>query len=66
MKGMVERRWRETIKSIGSAWYTAWVDAGQPDLLRLNGAQADPLTSKLIKEMDAAFKKGQAFGRPHE
>lgn len=30
---MVERRLRESIISVSSIWYTAWVDAGMPDLL---------------------------------
>jgi hypothetical protein len=29
---MVERQMRLCIKMIGDVWYTAWVDAGQPDL----------------------------------
>ena len=33
--GMVERRFRASIKMTGDLWYTAWVDAGQPDLRRL-------------------------------
>ncbi len=32
LDGMVERRMRAAIKCIGDFWYTAWVDAGQPDL----------------------------------
>ena len=32
MDGMVEDRFRAAIRSVGSAWYSAWVDAGQPDL----------------------------------
>lgn len=32
MAGMVEDRWTKTIKAIGDAWYTAWLDAGQPEL----------------------------------
>ena len=32
LDGMVERRMRAAIKMIGDFWYTAWVDAGQPDL----------------------------------
>jgi hypothetical protein len=35
LKGMVERRMRDAIKMIGDFWYTAWVDAGQPDLKSL-------------------------------
>ncbi|NND05375.1 MAG: hypothetical protein HKN87_03255 [Saprospiraceae bacterium] len=30
LKGMVEERMRASIQAIGSAWYTAWIDAGQP------------------------------------
>lgn len=32
LNGMVERRMRLSIFSIASFWYTAWVNAGQPDL----------------------------------
>jgi hypothetical protein len=32
LDGMVERQMRTAIKMIGDFWYTAWVDAGQPDL----------------------------------
>jgi hypothetical protein len=30
--GMIERRMRQSIFAIASFWYTAWVNAGQPDL----------------------------------
>jgi len=36
MKGMVEARMRAAILAVGSAWYSAWIDAGQPDLSSLN------------------------------
>ncbi len=32
LKGQVERRMRSSIAAVASVWYTAWVDAGQPDL----------------------------------
>jgi hypothetical protein len=35
LDGMVERRMRASIKMIGDFWYSAWVDAGQPDLSAL-------------------------------
>jgi hypothetical protein len=35
LDGMVERQMRSAIKMIGDFWYTAWVDAGQPDLKAL-------------------------------
>ncbi len=40
LAGQVEDRMRKAIHAIGSAWYTAWIDAGQPDfeldILQLN------------------------------
>jgi hypothetical protein len=35
LSGMVERQMRLSILAIGSLWYSAWVDAGQPDLKSL-------------------------------
>lgn len=32
LSGQVERRIRASILRVGSIWYSAWVDAGQPDL----------------------------------
>ena len=32
LAGMVERRMRQAIFAVASFWYTAWVDAGQPNL----------------------------------
>lgn len=32
LNGMVERQLRSSIKMIADFWFTAWVDAGQPDL----------------------------------
>jgi len=32
LEGMVERRLRQSMYTVASFWYTAWVDAGQPEL----------------------------------
>lgn len=32
LNGMIERRMRQSILAVASFWYTAWVNAGQPDL----------------------------------
>lgn len=63
MNNMVERRLRAAISAVGSIWYTAWVDAGQPDL---SGLQNTPPTDELIKEMqdlDAQYNSGSHKGR---
>jgi hypothetical protein len=35
LSGMVERQFRASVKMTGDLWYTAWVDAGQPDIKSL-------------------------------
>lgn len=49
MNGMVERRMRQAIIAVGSIWYTAWVDAGQPDLSKLTH---NPPSAELLKELE--------------
>jgi hypothetical protein len=36
LDGMVERQMRKSIKMIADFWYSAWINAGQPDLRRLD------------------------------
>ncbi len=63
LSGMVERRMRATIKAIASIWYTAWVDAGQPNL---TGNQVQPQTPEEIKEeaeMERKKLEGNIIGR---
>ena len=51
LNGMVERRMRKAIFTIGSFWYTAWVNAGKPDLERLSDKViSDSLKQAHIKE----------------
>jgi len=35
MNGMTERRLKQSIQAVAASWYTAWVNAGQPDLQQL-------------------------------
>ncbi len=65
--GMVEEQMRRAILAVGSAWYTAWVDAGQPDLSNLKDG---PLSTTDEKEQKEAEKKiqnaGKMLGRPED
>lgn len=36
LNGQIERRMKASIKMVGDFWYTAWVDAGQPNLNDFN------------------------------
>jgi len=66
LSGMVEERMRQSIHAIGCAWYTAWVDAGQPNLQL---GQALPLTAAERRELESLeqqFQHGKAKGRAHD
>lgn len=66
MRGMVERRMRQSIYAIASFWYTAWVNAGQPDLKKLSNKE---FTTEELKEFEAlnqAWKNSGIKGREHE
>ncbi len=66
LNGMVERRMRQAIRAVGSSWYTAWVDAGQPNLRRLlQTAPPELVSGREREELEAAFRKGEAKGRGH-
>lgn len=65
LKGMVQRRMRSSILEIGSFWYSAWVDAGQPNLDKLI---VQPLTKeqrqKIRREADL-YKTGKVLALTH-
>ncbi|MEO6904389.1 MAG: zinc dependent phospholipase C family protein [Bacteroidia bacterium] len=50
LKGMVERKMREAIFSVGSFWYTAWVNAGKPNLTLLKGKPISDSLKNINKE----------------
>jgi hypothetical protein len=41
LDGQVERQMRASIKMIADFWYTAWVNAGQPDLGNFSTLEVD-------------------------
>lgn len=63
LDGMVERRMRQSIYAVASFWYTAWVNAGQPDLktLRQQGFSADEL--KALEELNETWKNSASKGK---
>lgn len=50
LNGMVERQMRASVKMIGDVWFTAWVDAGQPNLKAL--INVTPTEAELKKRAD--------------
>ncbi len=61
LAGMVERRMLAAVEMVGSIWYTAWVNAGQPDLNRLGTKEYSDSLMKAQEEMEELWKKG---GKP--
>jgi hypothetical protein len=66
LDGMVERRMRLAILSVASFWYTAWVNAGQPDLTNLSKQKFSDTDIKEFEKLNDAWKNGKAKGREHE
>jgi hypothetical protein len=72
--GMVEAQMRRAILAIGSAWYTAWIDAGQPSVsdfkdlpfLSAKGSAVDSITEqKEQREAEKQIQSGKKMlGRP--
>lgn len=56
LKGMVERRMRLSVASTASFWYTAWVNAGQPDLRSLATQQFSEAEAKEFDALNASWK----------
>ena len=57
LKGMIERRMRQSIFAVASFWYTAWINAGQPDLTNLNAKNFSVEDLKEFEELNKAWSK---------
>jgi hypothetical protein len=66
LSGMVERMFRNSVKSIGDIWYTAWVDAGQPDLKLLINYKPTVEELEARKKELVAWKEKNVQARDHE
>src|ERR1700694_76203 len=66
LDGMVERRMRQSVFAVSSFWYTAWVDAGQPDLAILTGFTFHPETQEEFDRLNRAWKTMEMIGRKEE
>lgn len=66
LNGMVERRMRAAIHMVGSLWYTAWVNAGQPDLRKLEEKELSDSAKKAQEEEEYLWKNGRLKGKGHD
>lgn len=62
MNNMVERRMRQSIFAIASFWYTAWVNAGQPDLGTLGGKLYSEEELNELKKMNNSWRDQNQSG----
>ncbi|HYK77397.1 MAG TPA: zinc dependent phospholipase C family protein [Daejeonella sp.] len=62
LNGMVEQQMRAATLAIGSFWYSAWVDAGQPNLKKLRRTETEEERKRVEKE-EKLYKQGKIIGR---
>lgn len=66
LKGMVERRMRQSIYAVASFWYTAWINAGQPDLKKLNNTTFSDEDVKEFEKLNNSWRNGNIKGREED
>jgi hypothetical protein len=66
LNGMIERRMRQSVYAVASFWYTAWVDAGQPDLAALANKTFSEEELKEFEELNKAWRSSEMKGRKEE
>ena len=67
LDNQVERRIRASVLTVGSIWYTAWVDGGQPDLINIQQTTkklTDEERKALISEQQKLLEENKMIGRP--
>lgn len=62
MNDMVESQMRKSVKCLADFWYTAWVNAGKPDLLHLDDAGLTKSNRKEYKRQLEKYHKGKLSG----
>ena len=63
MGNMVDRRMRQSIYAVASFWYTAWVNAGQPDLKNLSNKNFSEEELKEFNELNQQWRNARIKGR---
>jgi len=66
LKGMIERRMRQSIFAVASFWYTAWVNAGQPDLQQLSKTTFTTEDLAEFEALNEAWRTNKMLGRDHD
>ncbi len=62
LNGMVERRIRNSVIQVGSFWYSAWIDAGQPNLKEIIEQEMAPEEEKFEKKLNINDRESHDLG----
>lgn len=57
IKGQVERRMRLAILTVGSAWYTCWINAGKPDLDKMGDKGISDSLQQVLKKEEEEYQQ---------
>ena len=63
LNGMVEKQMRASVLAIGSYWFSAWVDAGQPNLKGMIKRELSEEEKMKEKLEEYRFQNGKILGR---
>jgi S1/P1 Nuclease len=67
LNGMVERRMRSAIIAVGSFWFTAWTNAGMPDLTGIEKITVSDEMNKQQDDEDKMWRTGKVInGKGHD
>jgi len=66
LNGMVESQMRKAIAATASFWYTAWVNAGKPDLSDLDTPAVTQRNHQNLQDDLKLYKKGDLFGMKNQ
>ncbi|MEP7278794.1 MAG: zinc dependent phospholipase C family protein [Bacteroidota bacterium] len=62
LNGMLEKQLRTAVANTADFWYTAWVNAGKPDLDELDEPSLTKRNNRNYKKDYQLWKKGRLFG----
>ncbi|PIF34625.1 S1/P1 nuclease [Flavobacterium sp. 9] len=66
LNGMVESQMRKAIAATASFWYTAWVNAGKPDLSKLDSFEVTQRNNESLKQDQKLYQDGYLFGMKNQ
>ena len=66
LNGMVENQMRKAITATASFWYTAWVNAGKPDLSDLDSSAVTQRNYQALQDDLKLFQRGDLFGMKNQ